>query len=124
MNDKVTRDPPLALTGLFCGGFGVSDMREIGFATVTVLAIVYAHLMNGYALCLLWEWFFVPTFHCVSLTIPAAIGIASVFGYLTQKMEKKKTERPFGETLAEGIVAATIQPLAALGFGLLVRCFM
>lgn len=99
-------------------------MRAIGYVTVTVLAIVYAQILNGWALSLLWTWFVVPTFDCAVLTIPAAIGIASVVRYLTNRIERKKEQQPFGEMLAQGFIIATIKPMLALAFGLVVRCFM
>jgi hypothetical protein len=99
-------------------------MQAIGYITVTALAIVYGQTLNGWTLCILWAWFIVPTFACVGLSIPAAIGISLVVSYLTTKIERKKEQPPFGEMLLEGIITSTIKPVMALMFGYVVQCFM
>ena len=101
-------------------------MQAIGYITVTALAIVYGQTLNGWTLCVLWEWFIVPTFGCVGLSIPAAIGISLVVSYLTTttKTQREKEQRPFGEMLLEGIITSTIKTVLALMFGYVVQYFM
>jgi hypothetical protein len=104
--------------------WGRCGMQAIGYITVTALAIVYGQTLNGWTLSILWAWFIVPTFACVGLSIPAAIGISLVVSYLTTKIKRKKEQPPFGEMLLEGIITSTIKPALALMFGYVVQCFM
>lgn len=50
-------------------------------------AIILAAIVNGYVLSILWGWFFVPLLGLPALSIPGAIGIVLVVGYLTHQYE-------------------------------------
>lgn len=99
-------------------------MKIIGYISTTIVIMVYAAMMNGWALSKLWSWFIVTTFGLPALTIPAAIGLAMVVSYLTTKLDDKKSEDKYWETLVKGAVIATIKPLFALGFGAIVKLWL
>lgn len=82
-------------------------------------------IWNGYVLSVLWGWFIVTTFEARPLTIPAALGIAAVLGYLTHQVEEytdkdKSTLERFTQTILVGL----FRPAFALAFGWIVYRFM
>lgn len=101
-------------------------MRVVGIITVYLLAMAGSVWFNGYALAVLWAWFIVPTFDCVSLTVPAAIGMAMTVSYLTHRIEREDADgkRTFTEKLAWGIAVAITKPSMALLFGFVVKSLM
>jgi hypothetical protein len=84
-----------------------------------------ASILNGWALSVLWGWFFVPTLGLPELGIVQAIGIAMVVGYLTY--QHIDTQPKDGEAMGK-IVSAVIQsvarPVFAVTFGWVVHSFM
>lgn len=101
-------------------------MKAIGIITVTTVAIIYSILMNGYAFSVLWAWFIAPTFGCVVLSIPAAIGISMTVSYLVHRIDadKKSEEKSWAMKLVEAFAIATLKPGMALLFGFVVKSFM
>jgi len=101
-------------------------MKYVGYATVTILLMVFSALFNGYALSVLWGWFIVPTFNSPQLSIPAAIGVSMIVGYLakTIKVDDEDKQKPFGETLFKGAVLSVLKPTIALMFGWVVSVWM
>ena len=102
----------------------ISKMSVIGIETVIAVTIVYSQILNGFAFSVLWGWFVVPTFGCVALTIPAAIGIAMTFSYLAHGLKADDGKKPFSEKLIEAIIAGTLKPAFALLVGFVVKSFM
>lgn len=99
-------------------------MKTVGYITTTLAWLVYGVTMNGWALSKLWAWFVVKTFDAPPLTIPAAIGMALIVNYLTIKLDAEKDKKPWSKTLLEGAIISTVKPLAALGFGAIVKLWM
>ena len=99
-------------------------MKIIGYISTTILLVVYSAMLNGWALSKLWSWFIVKTFGLPPLTIPAAIGLASIVTYMTMKLDDKKSEDKYWETLLKGAVVSTVKPLFALGFGAIVKLWL
>jgi putative Mn2+ efflux pump MntP len=99
-------------------------MKIIGYISTTIILMVYAAMLNGWALAKLWSWFIVQTFNLPVLSIPAAIGLSMVVGYLTHQMSDKKNEDEYWETLVKGGVAATVKPIFALLFGAIVKLWL
>ena len=52
--------------------------------------IAFSAMWRGYVLSVLWAWFIVPTFGAPELSIPFAIGLALVVGFLTASNAKGK----------------------------------
>lgn len=86
--------------------------------------MAYAAMINGWALSKLWSWFIVTTFGLPALTIPAAIGLATVVSFMTTKLDDKKSEDTYCEALVKGAAISTIKPLFALGFGAIVKLWL
>lgn len=100
-------------------------MVFIGYVATTVIVMFLSACWSGYALSVLWGWFFAPTFNLPVISIPAAIGIAIIVGYMTKPEQESKTDgKSFGEVLATASVKAAIKPAFALGIGALVRLWM
>lgn len=104
-------------------------MKKDSAATIGCLALLVSWPVlatwNGYVLSVLWGWFVVTTFEARPLTIPAAIGIAAVVGYLTHQIsdyidKDKSTTQRYTETILLGLM----RPAFALVFGWLVYQFM
>ncbi len=81
-------------------------------------------LFFGGALSKLWAWFIVKTFGLPALTIPAAIGLAMVVNYLTQRFDPAKNDDPYWKDLVRSVVISTLKPLFALGFGAIVKLWL
>jgi hypothetical protein len=99
-------------------------MKALGYVTTTIVVLVYAQLLSGFTLATLWGWFVVPTFNCVSLSVPAAIGISSVVSYLTHQYTSTRKDEDYGDLLAKAFGHATARPIVALTFGFVVKWFI
>lgn len=97
-------------------------------AALVVVFVVSATMLNGYALSVLWGWFVVPTFETVPpLSLPAAIGIAMVVGFLTNHTAPKKREESYDDTIWDKLsplMFVYAKPIVALLFGFIVQLFM
>ena len=84
------------------------------------LAVPLLTILRGFVLKQLWVWFAVPQFHVAPLTIPVALGISLLVGYLTADTNSKHEQYSFAEIIVIGLA----QALFALLFGALYRAFM
>lgn len=76
------------------------DEKSGAIAAVVILGtlgiptlIAAGYLANGYALAVLWGWFIVPALHLPPLSIPYAIGVCLVVGFLTNQRTGKEAEK-------------------------------
>lgn len=75
--------------------------------------------LRGVVLSTLWRWFIVRTFHAPPLTIPVALGISTLFGYLNADLKPQpKDTHSFGLTVAISLVQAGV----ALALGWVFYC--
>lgn len=83
-------------------------------------------LLNGWAFATLWDWFVVPTFGLIQLSIPAAIGIASIVSLLTDHSVStdKYKDGSRGEILGGLIGHCIVKPLLAVVFGWIIKMWM
>ncbi len=93
----------------------------IGF----IVWMVIAAMLNGWALSVLWGWFFVPTLGLPALDIVQAIGIAMVVSYLTYQHidTQPKDEDSTSKMIGMGVLTVA-RPLIAVAFGWVVHSFM
>lgn len=96
-------------------------MKFIGIVTVIAVSMVATAIWSGYVLSILWGWFIVTSLGCPPLSVPSAIGIACVVGYLTHPKPPDTPEGKFAEGLTEAIVYALLNPAFALFFGWIVH---
>jgi len=92
----------------------------IGGLLATVAGIAWA----GYVLTILWEWFVVPLFGLPHLTIPAALGLSLVVGYMTKDGQQMKTGENFGGAVFKALLGLLLKPAVALGVGWVIRGFL
>lgn len=101
-------------------------MKIIGSLVVVFVSIFLSACWSGYVLSILWGWFMVTTFALPPLTIPAAIGMSLIVGYLTHQIkdEDVDNDKDFKETMIRAIIIATIKPAFALLVGWIITLFM
>jgi len=78
----------------------------------------------GYVLTILWGWFVVPLFGPPELTIPVALGLALVVGYVTKDGQQMKPEEDFGAVVLKVLLGLLLRPAVALGVGWVIRGFL
>jgi len=95
-----------------------------GGCLIAIVWIVLGPIINGWVLTWLWKWFAIPFaakqgYTLVELTIPLAIGIATIVAFLTHQMSTidDEYEKPALERLW-GIILA---PFITLLFGWIVQ---
>ena len=105
-------------------------MDSVGCILVLVACVVapFSYIVNGWVLAVLWRWFAVPL-GLPSLTVPYAIGVALIVGFLThqQSSPRGKDDRTQDEKVADGIAAllySFVGPLFTLGIGWIVTQFI
>jgi hypothetical protein len=79
---------------------------------VSILLIVPATLLNGWAISVLWSWFVVSNFHLPPITVAQAIGLWLLVSLFTPTPHDG---RPSLVLLLEGIARSLL--LLALGWG-------
>ena len=84
----------------------------------TVLIVVCGAILNGWTLSILWSWFFVSVLGLPELTIAQAIGVSLTINFLTAKANDLHCDTK------DALAHMFVQPLVALGIGLVVRSFM
>ncbi len=96
----------------------------VEYVGVWILAFI-GSIFNGFALSMLWSWFFVPTFGVPSLDIIPAIGFTMVVHFLTYHAHRcKKEEMSNSARILKMVLEAVLKPLITLFFGWIVHLFM
>lgn len=108
---KKDNDASSAAAALLLVALGLPMLMTIGF------------FWSGYVLSVVWGWFAVPLFHLPPLSIPAAIGVSLVIGFLTNHRTGNEAKNDdvqwytlLGYSLARG--------LFVLGIGYVVKGLM
>lgn len=98
----------------------------IGLLALFIISLVVAAVMNGWALSLLWSWFFVPIFEVPQLRVIDAIGVSMVVTFLTQRVSQSDSNKNSGwlERLSVGLFVAIFYPVMAVFFGWIVLQFI
>ena len=104
----------------------MKDLHEaLGKFALAILNLAYAigcKILSGYVLSVLWGWFIVSTFGLPLLTIPVAIGIMLVVGYMTKQFDFNNQDREDYQKRFN--VYMIVNPLAALAVGWVVKMCM
>lgn len=95
---------------------------------VALLATPFLYALDGWVLSILWRWFIVP-FDAPVLSVPAAIGVSIVVGFLTHQITYKhgRDGRSAGEQLEDSlstIGTALVLPFITLLTGYIVSLFL
>lgn len=97
-----------------------------GLLAFIALAIIpIATILDGYALSVLWRWFIVKQFALAPLTIPMALGIATMVRTIIQPPEHESDpdDSP-GTRFAKLVGLVILRPLFTLAFAWVVTLFM
>jgi hypothetical protein len=86
----------------------------LGLTFLIPLVTVGLYALNGWVLSLLWQWFVTTTFGLSPLTIPQAIGVAIVVGFLTSSYKDTKQEERKGLAVLVPVFGAVIGNLVTL----------
>ena len=100
-------------------------MKLLGCVGVIAIAVL-GSLLEGLVLSIMWGWFVVPVFDAPSLSIPVAISLSLIVGFLTtSKQATSKTDDKELDEAMIGLLAWSIgQPIIYLALGYLVKLFM
>lgn len=92
---------------------------------VTAVAVsVAGYLWKGYVLSILWGWFIVPYFGVAALSVPMAIGMVLIAGFLTAQYIHIEDERKPYLKLASAFGHEFFYPAVVLGIGWVVLHFL
>lgn len=96
----------------------------VGLVSISLVALVFAALVDGYTLSQMWSWFVSPIFQVPQLTIPYAIGISLIVSMLTyRKPNESDKKKEIAELIGE-LIGTTLTPLFFLGAGWVVHLFI
>lgn len=98
-----------------CGELAIAVAKLLWVICVVALLPVW----NGYVLSIIWGWFAVPIFNAPPLSIPSAIGISIIAGYLTKQYISASNDS-FGKIA----LFSVIKPALALFTGWIVQHWM
>lgn len=99
----------------------MSDFQK-GVATIfTFIIMIPVAIFEGWVLCYLWKWFFVP-FGIIEISIPHAIGMVMAIGYFTGKSSSSDDD-DIADSFIK-VVAAVPACLLLLLFGWIIKSFM
>lgn len=97
----------------------------IGLVVSTLVVLVIAAILNGWALATLWLWFVVPLFGLPALTVPYAVGLGLIVNFLTyQDTNNKKEGQEVFDAVITAIAVLVSRPLFAVLFGWVVLQFV
>ena len=103
----------------------MSEKEKMGCIAAIVLLTPFTAILRGFVLKILWNWFVVPVTGLPELSIPMALGIALIVGFLTyQHIHTDKEDEEVFESIVKGIAISIIHPLFALFFGWLYQLFI
>jgi len=103
---------------------------ESGFAILTGLVyaamlMVFATIVRGVVLTILWRWFMMP-FGLPALGIAWAIGVGMTLNYLLgiETKEADNKDKSFGDLLIPATVKVIMTPAMVLLLGWLIHSYM
>ena len=99
--------------------------EALGKFALAILNLAYTigcTILSGYVLSILWAWFIVSTFGLPLLTVPVAIGVMLVVGYLTKQSDFNNSDREDYQKRMN--VVQIVKPLSALAVGWIIKLFM
>ncbi len=84
-------------------------------------------IYHGFVLTKLWGWFIVPTFSLPLLSLPAAIGLSLIVGFMAKNHDFKKNDdenNSLRKVMLRATLAAAAVPSISLLMGYIVSRFM
>ena len=100
-----------------------SDKVGCALAALALLVAPGLYILNGCVLRILWRWFVIPVTGLPPLTIPMAIGVGLVVGFLTHQPAPRPHEDTEESTtrLLGHAIAGLLHPLIVLGVAWIVQ---
>ena len=94
----------------------------IWFPVLIALSSIY----HGFVLTKLWGWFVVPTFSLPLLSLPAAIGLSLIIGFMAKNHDLKRDDESnsLGKLMLKATLKAAAVPSNSLLFGYIVSRYM
>ena len=103
----------------------INDWRKTLKILLYLFLSISGFILNGFAICKLWEWFVVPTFNIAELTFVSALGIFILVRYLTTTIGvKEEDEKPSEKKFVKALIIDITRPVFALLFGYILSMFM
>ena len=87
---------------------------------IAILILFPLVLLNGWALCQLWQWFAVPIFHVAPLRFVEALGLATLANFLVAH-PYTKTQK---EDVLETLLYAFLRTPVAVSLGWIISRFL
>lgn len=84
--------------------------------------VVIATVWRAWVLTVLWTWFVVPIAAVAVLTVPAAVGVITVFASLTYHLQPTSDRE--GRTWQQAMNQVFVVPAMSLTMGWIVTLFM
>lgn len=104
------------------GEFFAAIFLFLTFILFALTLFIFAVVLRGWVLSILWGWFMVPVFGLPHLSVVQAIGVAMVVGFLCHENTdtKKNEEKGFAWSLS----MVAVIPLLSLFIGWIIHSFM
>lgn len=99
----------------------MSGFEFVGYSALWVATLIGGVIWHGYVLSVLWGWFIVTIFGMAPLSIPQAMGIACIAGFMKSNRRFVKDERSRSEKMLELMFVAFLAPIVSLGFGYAIK---
>jgi hypothetical protein len=99
----------------------LADYTTLGCLAVFIVPPLL-YCWNGFVFQKLWEWFIVERFSQTPLSLPSAIGIGVLVGYITKQPDftKENREQPWWVAF----LISMLWPLVALFVGYIAHLFL
>ena len=99
-----------------------SFLALIWFPVLMALSIIY----HGFVLTKLWGWFIVPTFSLPLLSLPAAIGLSLIVGFMAKNHDLKRDDESnsVGKVMLKATLMAAYVPSLSLLMGYIVSRYV
>ena len=96
-------------------------------ATIVFLAPIISFIycsIHGIVLIKLWSYFLTPTYGWAAPSIPVAIGISLIIGFLTHQSVHTEDKRTNSERYTESLINGFVSPLMVWFMGWIVSQWM
>jgi len=83
-----------------------------------IVIFIIGVVLNGFALAVLWDWFVSDVFGVKNLSVPEALGIALLVGFLTHSYAEDKRD------IADKLASIIARPIIVVLIGAIYQLFI